>query len=684
MAYYQRDIANLLNTVNTNIITLGNSLYKSVLLGSTNSNDKRNLRILSIGRELLSNQITLAYKPTFLYKFTILDATLPVYITISTDGTVGNTLEAVGLNVTEANLTKQQSAEELARQFKDVSYDFSPITSSDIETIVIDDAIYIYSNSPYFTSNVEITLSDANAISITSYLDNSAALINTINNSGSIDSLIPNIIDITNEYKDREDFNKDNPSPYSFKNVQLLVESTAVSTSTGTNTVSGHNQNTDSYLAKNTANQVSASELRIHLDNTDIHLTQAQITTLINSLIAAIEVQMSDLTDVTVSGIADDYILQYKTATSKWTAVAMSGAGASTLGDLTDVDDSSKANSYILRFNSSSGNWEAEAFPSIPQSLSALDDVNTAGAVIGQKLEFNGTTWTPVDLSLSDITDVDLTGVADDTFLKYDSGTSKYKVFSVSNPTLVTPTIYGDISGSNIWTVYQNDGTTPLSLLSGALTNQSITVDVGAKVEASAYFKYPVVGAGFKGPDSISGNFGTTDPGENTNSTSKTHTDLEGGVITSSSTTTKSYSVTLAGAKQGLQVSGANVVVATGNDTTSDTISVVFRHRIYFGVSSNTSLTEAQIKALGTSRFGDNTESFTGVSAGVGEYLYFIYDDQYSDLSNIILDGASPILGAFTKLTDVPITNPAGVAQNLKVYRSNAPNAFSNNSLNFS
>lgn len=690
MAYYQGDISSLLSTVNTNIITLGNNLYKSVLLGSTNNNDKRNLRILSIGRELLSNQITLAYKPTFLYKFTILDPTVQVDITISTDGTLANTMETIVLNTTPNSLTKQQSAEELARQFKDVSYDFSPITSSDIETIVIDDAVYIYSNSPYFTSNVEITLSDTDAISVTSYLDNSAALINTINNSGSIDSLIPNIIDITNEYKDREDFNKDNPSPYSFKNVQLLAESTAASTSTGTNTVSGHNQNTDSYLAKTTANQVSASELRTHLDNTDIHQTVSQTTTLINSLISAAitAINLNDLADVNTAGVVNGYFMYYDSSTSKYKFKSITEL--INLNDLLDVDTTGVLNDFILRYDSATSKWKAEVLPTIPSNIGDLGDVDTVGVTDGQLLQFNASSgaWEPVTFSssstLADLTDVDLTGVGTNSFLKYDTGSSTWKVFSVENPTLVTPTIYGDYSGTNIWGLFENDGVTAYTLLSGALTDQSITVDAGVKVEASAYFKYPVVSSGYKGPDSVSGNFGTTDPGENTASTSKTHTDLEGGVITSSSATTKSYSVTLTGAKQGLQVSGSNVIVATGNDTKSDTISVVFKHRIYFGYNTATSIGEAEIKALATVRFGDNTETFSSVLASGGKYVYFCYDNSYSDLTSCVMDGAYQIIGAFTKLSDVVITNAGGVSKTYKIYRSNAVDAFVGNTLVFS
>ena len=400
MAYYQGDISSLLSTVNTNIITLGNSLYKSVLLGSTNTNDKRNLRILSIGRELLSNQITLVSKPTFLYKLTVLDPTDTVFVTISYDGV--SSLETVTFNAGSASLTKQQFIEDAYRQFTLGAYDYSPITLTDLNFIILDDGLYIYSSSSIFTSAAEVTISDETILSATSYLDNSAALINTLNNSGSIDSLISNIIDITNEYKDREDFNKDNPSPYSIKNIQLLAESTAASTSTNTTAGSGHNQNTDSFLAKNTSNQVSAAELRTHLDNNDIHLTQAQIQALIDA------VSLDDLTDVDLTGITDDYILIYDNASGKWKPEAINISA--TLSGLTDTDVSGVMDNYILRYNSSTSKWEAKELvisstfldlTDTPNSYDASELVAANGG--GDALIFSGITTTQINTALSQL-----------------------------------------------------------------------------------------------------------------------------------------------------------------------------------------------------------------------------------------------------------------------------------------
>lgn len=606
--YYKSVINGYISTIANDISVIGNALYNRYKLGGIDETRNKNLEILSIGKDLLSKHIALNDQPTFCYKITVLDASLPSDITITTEGST--TLPIINNHTGySTDLTKQQVADHLNRQFNNINeMGHTPRMYS----ILIDTSIYLYSSNPSFTSAATVTIEDGEALSATNYLDNTADLINSLNNNGSIDSLIPNILDITHEFKDRQ--YKENNSVYSEQEVQLRSNTVTTNTSTPTATTSGHTQNTDSYLAKGTVNQVSASETRTHLDNTDIHNSTSTITTLINSLIA--------------------------------TAV-----GDIELNDLTDVNTTSVANGQLLQYNANAGEWQPVTFSS------GVSD-------------------------LADLGDVDLTGVGTDSFLKYDG--TEWKVFSVVNPTLVTPTIYGNVSGSDIWEVFETDGSTPLSLLSGALTDQSITVDTGAKVEASAYFKYPVVSAGYKAPDSVSGNFGTTDPGENTNSATKTHTDLEGSVITSTTETTKSYSVTLTGAKQGLQVSGANVVVASGNDTQSDTISVVFRNRIYFGYSTNAILIESEIKALATVRFGDNTETFTGVTATAGNYTYFCYDDSYSDLTSCIMDGTAQVIGAFTKLSDVVITNTAGISKTYTIYRSNAVGAFTSNTLVFS
>jgi hypothetical protein len=105
----------------------------------------------------------------------------------------------------------------------------------------------------------------------------------------------------------------------------------------------------------------------------------------------------------------------------------------------------------------------------------------------------------------------------------------------------------------------------------------------------------------------------------------------------------------------------------------------------YFGYSTSPNLTGTQLLGLGSAQLQPGrARTVGGVTASGGAYTYYAYEVSGGDLSGIILDGAAPVLGAFQKLGDVQATNAQGAAVTLRVYRSNATNAFSNNSLAFS
>jgi len=117
----------------------------------------------------------------------------------------------------------------------------------------------------------------------------------------------------------------------------------------------------------------------------------------------------------------------------------------------------------------------------------------------------------------------------------------------------------------------------------------------------------------------------------------------------------------------------------------SDDVVISGLYASYFGYSTATSLSPAQVVALGNAQLqGGKGRTISGVTASGGAYLYYAYPASYGDLANIILDGAAPVLGAFQKLADVNATNSQGAPVTLRVYRSNAPDAFSNNTLAFS
>ncbi len=233
----------------------------------------------------------------------------------------------------------------------------------------------------------------------------------------------------------------------------------------------------------------------------------------------------------------------------------------------------------------------------------------------------------------------------------------------LDSTTLVSPAI------TVLWSVYKNDGTTAITTSS----SHSLLVETGSKVGISSTYQYPAAGVGESLPTSTSGTYGATLFGPATPSTPP---------FTNSATQISSdvtYSQTLSKPKSGLIVVGSQVQFASGNDTTSDSISLSFLPASYFGYSTNTSLTGAQIKALGNKNLqSSRARSLSGVSAAPLEYTYYCYPASYGSLSQIIQNGALPVLTAFTRLADVSITNDVGVSVLMAVYKSNADNAFTN------
>lgn len=58
------------------------------------------------------------------------------------------------------------------------------------------------------------------------------------------------------------------------------------------------------------------------------------------------------------------------------------------------------------------------------------------------------------------------------------------------------------------------------------------------------------------------------------------------------------------------------------------------------------------------------------------KYTYILYPATYGDLTGIIQNGVTPVLGAFTKLGDYTITNAYSAAISVRVYQSFAKGAF--------
>jgi hypothetical protein len=260
-------------------------------------------------------------------------------------------------------------------------------------------------------------------------------------------------------------------------------------------------------------------------------------------------------------------------------------------------------------------------------------------------------------------TTVDLTGYA----------TEEYVNEKIDSLQLVSPLI------NSSWTLYQNDGITPYVFGSSNISgNKNIMVDKGVIANLSSTYFYPFANVGFALPESVSGDFGTVlpDPGNDSPP-----------IIINSITVNTKVAVQLSKPKTGLTANlvTGQVTEATGNDETSDSSSIVFSGRSYIGYSLNGLLAAAEIQTLPNNSFSSSrSRTITGVTAQAGYYTYYVYDASFGDLANVIMNGAEPILGAFRKLADVTITNNAGLQVTMRVYRSNAVMAFTNNTLSFS
>lgn len=131
------------------------------------------------------------------------------------------------------------------------------------------------------------------------------------------------------------------------------------------------------------------------------------------------------------------------------------------------------------------------------------------------------------------------------------------------------------------------------------------------------------------------------------------------------------------------------VVVDEYQSTTGGASVINLDYASYFGYSTNTSLSGAQIVALGNKALLSSVNrTIASATAGEFEYTYISYPATFNDISlimqndNITIQTATS--GAFTKLSNVTVNNYYTESISNKVYKSNAPNAFTDDKLDIS
>lgn len=237
------------------------------------------------------------------------------------------------------------------------------------------------------------------------------------------------------------------------------------------------------------------------------------------------------------------------------------------------------------------------------------------------------------------------------------------------NLELPVPTITGT------WTFYNNSNT-PIdrTSISPVPDINNPIIEQGYKASFSGTYKW-VHQDGKKDPTQVQSGSNWSDlPTSGINSEVYTSPNL------TSNTTIR---IGIQAGKTGLMVSGSNVIPATGMDTTSASRTITFQTRIYYGTALSNNVTEELVESLSGNILGGRARTLSGVTATTSQYYIYAYPQSLGKLTTIIQDGATPVLGAFTLVESLNITNAAGLTIPMFVYISNNLGAFTNNTLRF-
>ncbi len=132
-----------------------------------------------------------------------------------------------------------------------------------------------------------------------------------------------------------------------------------------------------------------------------------------------------------------------------------------------------------------------------------------------------------------------------------------------------------------------------------------------------------------------------------------------------------------------------------GNSIPGKNFSKSWQYKTYFGGNAtelNSGSTDSEVQAVvdalqNNALRSGRSRSVTCASynQSLGNFTYYVYAGKFGNLSSIILNGASPVLGAFTQLGPFTIVNGQGENVGVYVYKSNADGAFaSGDTLDFS
>jgi hypothetical protein len=180
-------------------------------------------------------------------------------------------------------------------------------------------------------------------------------------------------------------------------------------------------------LIQSTDGSVSVSSNTVGSTTTfDIQVDGTWLTTQIQNEIAVTTIgELLDVDDTTAVA-ATGQVLVWNNATLKYERATFSGL-VSLIG-LNDVDDTGLADQMYMYYDAGSLTFKFRAVATY--ALNDLTDVTITAPATGQVMKYDGAEWVNIDLLYTTLMDVNATGIVDGVSFKWDSGTSKFIIFT--------------------------------------------------------------------------------------------------------------------------------------------------------------------------------------------------------------------------------------------------------------
>ena len=252
----------------------------------------------------------------------------------------------------------------------------------------------------------------------------------------------------------------------------------------------------------------------------------------------------------------------------------------------------------------------------------------------------------------------------------------------------LTFTSLPSLSIVNLWSVRKSDNVTQFpnttiggSLISGTSTAASITVPVGSIVYYGGTATIGAVSTGIQAPSNVTGNW-VFSPNPPITYPKSSYFSASNIVVTTV------YSISETKPKAGLIVSGSQVIRATGNDSSSTSVSVTFNDLMYYGyintlgsgtitqATANT-ISASDIQGLSIYKYGGKAQTLTSVTDSSGFRVVIAYLASYGNLSHIVLNAATDVLGSFyQRATNISISTLSGLTASYIVYVASVDNSY--------